>query len=393
MLRLPMKRIVVLFSLLAVLTVFLMWGRASSQSGKTTPVTLQCPMHPWVKGDHAARCTVCGMELSNSAMCGVMPGVKGGEPVMLPAGSVQIAGIITSEVTKQKLVRTLRLSGMIGEDDSRQSVISAPVEGRVDGLSMNHEGQNVTRRQPLATVFSRTLLAAAKDYKLALAQGGEPLAEAKRRLEQYGLVWEQIKTIPERQPDDLYFGILSPVSGTIVRSYVSEGQYVKEGEKMFEVADFTKMWFHTMLPEQDVPFVKPGQIVKLHTATLPGVTLTSRVYSVSPNMDDMQRSSKVRVMLENPERKLRNNAFAEGVIEIETDETVAVPRSTVLWPGNAPRVYVQKQEGHFEPRTVKLGRTGDAFWEVFDGLKPGERVVTNGAMLIDSQAQLNSAAP
>lgn len=388
-----MKRLALALFLLAVLTAWLVWGHASSQSGKTTPVALQCPMHPWVKSDHAARCTVCGMELSTSAMCGVMPGFKGGEPVMLPPGSVQIAGIRTSEVTKQKLVRTVRVSGIIGEDDSRHSVISAPVEGRVDGLSMNHEGQNVTKRQPLATFFSRPLLAAAKDYKLALPQGGEPLAEAKRRLEQYGLVWEQIKTIPERQPDDLYFGILSPVTGTIVKSYIAEGQYVKEGEKMFEVADFTKMWFHTMLPEQDVPFVKPGQIVKLHAATLPGVTLTSRVYSVSPNMDDMQRSAKVRVMLENPERKLRNNAFAEGVIEIEAEEILAVPRSAMLWPGDAPRVYVRKQEGLFAPRTVKLGRAGDTLWELLDGLKPGEHVVTNGAMLIDSQAQLNSAAP
>lgn len=388
-----MKRLALVLSLLAALAAWLMWGRSSSEAGKTSQVTLQCPMHPWMKSDHAARCTVCGMELSNSAMCGVMPDVKGGEPVMLSPGSVQIVGIKTSEVTKQKLVRTVRVSGMIGEDDSRHSVISAPMEGRVDGLSMNHEGQNVTKRQPLATVFSHTLLAAAKDYKLALPQGGEPLAEAKRRLEQYGLVWEQIKTIPERQPDDLYFGILSPVTGTIVKSYVAEGQYVKQGEKMFEVADFTKMWFHTMLPEQDVPFVKSGQIVKLHTSTLPGETLTSRVYSVSPNMDDMQRSAKVRVMLENPERKLRNNAFAKGVIEIEADETLTVPRSAVLWPSDAPRVYVQKQEGLFEPRTLKLGRAGDTLWEVLDGLKPGDRVVTNGAMLIDGQAQLNSVAP
>lgn len=388
-----MKRLVLIASLLAAITAWFVWGGVSSEPGKTMPVTVQCPMHPWVKSDHAARCTVCGMEMTNSAMCGVMPGSNSSVPVMLPPGSVQVVGIKTADVSKQRLVRTIRVSGMIGEDDSRHSVVSAPVEGRVDGLSMNHEGQNVTKRQPLATFFSRTLLAAANDYKLALPQGGEPLAEAKRRLEHYGLVWEQIKTIPERQPDDIYFGILSPVTGTIVKSYVAEGQYVKEGEKMFEVADFTKMWFHTMLPEQDVPFVKPGQIVKLHTATLPGMTLTSRVYSVSPNMDDMQRSAKVRVMLENPERKLRNNAFAEGVIETEADETLTVPRSAVLWAGDAPRVYVQKQEGLFEPRTVKLGRVGDALWEVLDGLKPGDHVVTNGAMLIDGQAQLNSAAP
>lgn len=389
-----MKPIALVFSLLVALAAWMMWGGASSNpETKSMPSTLQCPMHPWVKSDHAARCAVCGMELASTAMCGAMPGMRSGAPVMLPVGSVQIAGIKTSEVKKQKLVRTLRVSGMIGEDDSRHGIVSAPVEGRIDGLSMNHEGQTITQRQPIATIFSRTLLAAAKDYKAALPQGGESLDKARRTLEQYGLVWEQIKTIPDRQPDDLYFGILSPRTGVIVKSYVSEGQYVRQGDKLFETADFTTMWFHCMVPEQDAPLLKQGQIVKLHTATLPGVTLTSRVYSISPNLDDMQRAAKVRVVLENPDRRLRNNAFAEGVVEMEADEVLTIPRSAVLWPGDAPRVYVAKEAGVYEPRVVKLGRAGDALWEVLDGMKGSEQVVINGAMLIDSQAQLNSAAP
>ncbi len=185
-------------------------------------------------------------------------------------------------------------------------------------------------------------------------------------------------------------------SGTIVKSYIAEGQSVKAGEKMFEIADFTKMWFHAMIPEQDVPFIKAGQIVKLHTASLPGVTLTSRIYNISPNLDDMSRSAKIRVVIENPERKIKNNLFAEGDIHIEAEETLTVPRSAVLWPGNAPRVYVEKQTGHFEPRSLKLGRVGDTDYEVLEGLKAGENVVTSGNMLMDSQAQLNhssTAAP
>lgn len=351
----------------------------------------QCPMHPAVHGRPQDRCTLCGMNLVSGAMCGVMP-VSASTPVLLSPESIRITGIRTSEVKKQLLLRTLRISGMIGEDDSRHGIISAPVDGRVDGLSMNHEGQTVTQRQPLATIFSPTLLTAAQVYKEALTAGGQPLEDAKRKLMHYGLVWEQIKTIPERQPDDLYFGMLSPRSGTIVKSFVAEGQSVKAGEKMFEVADFTKMWFHAMIPEQDVPFIKPGQIVKLHTASLPGVTLTSRIYNISPNLDDMSRSAKIRVILENPERKIKNNLFAEGEVHIEAEETLAVPRSAVLWPGNTPRVYVEKQTGHFEPRSLKLGRVGDTDYEVLEGLKAGEIVVTSGNMLIDGQAQLNHSS-
>jgi Cu(I)/Ag(I) efflux system membrane fusion protein len=350
----------------------------------------QSPMHPWVKSDKPGKCTVCGMDLVP-----VYEGEAGfdnavSEIVMLPQGSPNIVGVQTAEVRKQPLVRTLRISGMIGEDESRHGVISAPVEGRIDGLSMNHTGQSVTRRQPIATVFSRSLLDAARDYNLALKQSPEAAEPAKRRLEQYGLVWEQIKAIPLRQPDDLYFGILSPSTGVIVKSYVAEGQYVKEGDKLFETADFTKMWFMFNANEQDVALLKVGQIVNLNAPSLPGETLKARIAFIDPNLDAMTRSAMVRVVLENPERKIKNNSYAHGVVELEAPEVVAVPRSAVLWPGKEPRVYVERAAGSYQQRIVKLGRGGDALWEVLQGLDEGHRVVTRGNMLIDSQAQLDA---
>ena len=190
----------------------------------------QCPMHPWVKSDKAGKCTICGMDL-----VGILDGGKATTHaadgiVMLPPGSPNVIGVQVSEVKRQRLARTLRVAGMMGEDESRHAVISAPVEGRIDGLSMNHEGQPVARRQPIATIFSRTLLDAADEYKNALPQGGAALLQARQKLERYGLVAEQINSIPERQPDDVYFGLLSSHWGTILKSYVSEGQYVKAGE-------------------------------------------------------------------------------------------------------------------------------------------------------------------
>lgn len=352
----------------------------------------QSPMHPWVKSDKPGQCTVCGMDLvpvyeGDATHDKPAPGL-----VMLPQGSPNVVGVRTMEVKKMPLQRTLRISGMIGEDMSRHGVISAPVEGRIDGLSMNHAGQQVTRRQPLATVFSRTLLGAANDYNVALNQNPEAAAAAKRRLEQYGLVWEQIQTIPQRQPDDLYFGILSPLTGVIVKSYVAEGQFVKEGEKMFEIADFTKMWFMFSAAESDLPFLKVGQMVTLSTAQLPGENFKGRLAFINPNLDEMTHTSMVRVVLENPERRIKNNTYAEGTVELEAPEVTAIPRSAVLWSGTTPRVYVEKAAGSYQQRTVKLGRHGDADWEALEGLREGERVVTSGNMLIDSQAQLDAMA-
>ena len=352
----------------------------------------QSPMHPWVKADKPGQCTVCGMDLVAIYEGGKSFDKEAADIVMLPPGSPNVVGVQTAEVRKRPLVRTLRVAGMIGEDESRHGVISAPVEGRIDGLALRHDGQQITRRQPLATIFSRTLLAAANDYKLALAEGGPALDEAKRKLERYGLVWEQIKSIPDRQPDDIYFGVLAPLTGTIVKSYVAEGQYVKEGERLFEVADFTKMWVMFTVYEQDLPFLAVGQMVSVQTPSLPGQILKGRIAAISPNLDGATRAAHARVVLENPERRIKNNTFAESTIELEAPEVLAVTRTAVLWPGDGPRVFVEKQAGVYEQRSVQLGRRGDTDWEVLDGLKEGERVVTSGNMLIDGQAQLNNLA-
>lgn len=365
----------------------------SAANGVRRPLFYQSPMHPWVKSDAPGKCTVCGMDLVPIYDRAAGSGAAAASVVMLPPASTSAIGIQTAEVSRRPLVRTLRVSGMIGEDESRHGVICAPVEGRIDGLAMSCEGQQITRRQPLATVFSRTLLAAAGEYRTALAQSaGSAADEAKLKLERCGLVWEQIKTIPDRQPDDNYFGILAPLSGTIVKSYVAEGQYVREGERLFEIADFTRMWFHFAAYEADLPFIRVGQVVTLRSPALPGDTMKARIAFIAPNLDPETRSTPIRVVLENPERRIRNNSFAEGTVEIEAPEALAIPRAAALRAGATARVYVEKAAGIYEPRPVQLGRAGDADWEVLEGLSEGERVVTSGSVLIDGQSQLNAVA-
>ena len=245
----------------------------------------QCPMHPWVKSDAPGACTICEMPLVATHAYGTNPDHSAHGIVMLPPGSPNILGLQTTEVKMQRLARTLRVAGMIGEDESRHGVICAPVEGRIDGLAMNHDGQPVSKRQPIATLSSRTLLAAANDYKLALPSRGAALEQARCRLEQCGLVAEQIAAIPQRQPDDLLFGILSPLTGTIVKSYVNEGQHVREGEKMFEIADFTRMWCMFTASEKDLPLVHERQVVRVRVESLPGEPINARVGFISPNLD------------------------------------------------------------------------------------------------------------
>ncbi|MDQ3621422.1 MAG: efflux RND transporter periplasmic adaptor subunit [Verrucomicrobiota bacterium] len=369
-------------------------GAASAGGSREKKILFyQSPMHPWVKSDKPGNCTVCGMEL--------VPVYEGGQShdgattdiVMLPEGSPNITSVRTAEVKRQPLTRTMRVAGMIDDDDSRHRILSAYAGGRIEKLFVNFEGAEVQAGQPLATFYSKELLNAANEYKVVASQANASLlSSAESRLLQMGLTPEQIAKIPKRADNEIFFEIVAPLTGTVVKRHVYEGQYVQEGEKLFEIADFSKMWFQFIAYEQDLPFLKVGQEVTVRTAALPDKVFKAAVKFINPNMDDMTRSARVRVEIDNPNRELRHKLYAEATVALEAPEVVAVPRSAILWPGSNPRVYVEQSKGAYQQRRVILGRAGDNSWEVLEGVKAGERVVASGNMLIDGQAQLNNLA-
>ena len=366
---------------------------AGSADAEKKILFYQSPMHPWVKSDKPGRCTVCGMELVP-----VYEGGKGfdqatSDIVMLPEGSPNVTNVRTLEVKRQPLTRTLRVAGMIDDDDSRHRILSAYTGGRIEKLFVNFEGAEVQAGEPLATFYSKELFNAANEYKVLAKQANPPLlASAELRLLQMGLTPEQIAKIPKRADNDIFFEIVAPLTGTVVKRHVYEGQYVQEGEKLFEIADFSKMWFQFIAYEQDLPFLKIGQEVTVRTAALPDKVFKAAVKFINPNMDDTTRSARVRVEIDNPNRELRHKLYADATVALEAPEVVAVPRTAILWPGSNPRVYVEQEKGAYQQRRVILGRAGDDAWEVLEGVKAGERVVASGNMLIDGQAQLNNLA-
>jgi len=367
----------------------------SAQSEARKVLYYQSPMHPWVKSDKPGKCTVCGMELVPVFAGAAQTGGPATDIVMLADGAPNVASIKTAAVQRRSLARSLRVAGMIDDDDSKHRILSAFTGGRIEKLFVNYEGADVVAGQPIATFYSKDLLAAIREYKVAYGQGPSPLLTGTQmRLQQLGLSKDQIAKAHQRSESDVFVDILAPVSGTVVKRHAYEGQYVQEGEKLFEIADFSTMWFQFVAYEQDLPLLKLGQKVTVRTPALPDKVFTADIKFINPNLDDATRSARVRVEIPNPTGELRHKLYAEGTVEIDAPDVVAVPRSAVLWPGNNPRVYVEQQPGAYQQRRVILGRAGDDFWEILEGLKEGERVVTSGNMLIDGQAQLsNVGAP
>ena len=361
----------------------------------------QSPMHPWVKSDKPGRCTICGMELSP-----IYEGDKGFDSdsplIILSKDGVVTAGVETAAVVRAPIRRTIHVAGMIDDDETTHRKISATVDGRVEKLFVNFVGAEVTEGQPLATLYSTMLRMAFSEYQVVAQQQPSPqreklLAGVRDRLVRLGLAPADIDSLRDKASPPSEMKILAPATGTVVVSKVYAGQYVKEGDVLFEIGDFSKMWFVFDAYERDLTWMKMGDEVEITTAALPGKVLKAPIVFIDPTINSATRSAKIRVVLDNPavidplkhRHQLLHKLYADGRIRTVSEPVLAVPRNAVLWPTGSPLVYVEKSEGAYEPREIELGRAGDDIWEVTAGLKEGEKVVTSGNLLLDSQAQIN----
>ena len=164
---------------------------------------------------------------------------------------------------------------------------------------------------------------------------------------------------------------------------------MQEGEKLFEIARLLEdvVSIHRLRAGPAVFESRSGcdrANARVARQSLSG----PKIKFINPNIDDATRSARVRVEIDNPNRELRHKLYAEGTVDLDAPDVLCRSEEAVLWPGDNPRVYVDQGNGAYQQRRVILGRPGDEFWEVLEGVKEGERVVASGNMLIDGQAQL-----
>lgn len=374
---------------LVVLALLAGCGKKDTAQSERKVLYYQSAMHPWIKSDKPGRCTVCGMELTPiyEGESGID---AGGDMISLSETSVRVLNVQTTEVRTQALAKSLTVAGTIEQDNSRRRVLSAYIGGRIDKLNVGFVGAEVKAGEPLAEIYSPMLLQAEREYRVATSELRPAVAS---RLKQMGLTDDQIKALPQKDPNRLTSEILAPISGTVTEKKVYAGQYVQEGERLFEIADFATMWFQFRAYEQDLPWIRVGQKVEVSTPSLPGTKVAGTIKFIDPNLDEATRATKVRVELENPQvnsrRLFLNRSYADGVVHLEALETLAVPRSAIIQTGPEAVAFVEQGGGGYARRVLQLGRRGDALVEILGGLSTGEKVVVNGNLLLDGQAEMN----
>ncbi|WP_295453477.1 efflux RND transporter periplasmic adaptor subunit [uncultured Thiodictyon sp.] len=378
-------------------------GQSAAVEGPASPplhvhaaMVYQCPMHPWIKSDKPGEhCTICGMELVAVASEG--GAVVDPNLVTLNPAQAAVTGVQTSEVTRGALTRTLRVSGVIEDDDTRHRILAARVPGRIEKLHVNYVGAEVEAGAPLATVFSPEMLTAQRQYVERIKAGAvaTPLSEragARERLLELGLTEEEIGILEHTLKPTAMVNIRAPLSGTVISRSVYEGQYVKTNDPLFEIGDFARMWFVFDAYEPDLAWLRLGQHVEVSVPSQPGQVLTAPITFIDPSLNEKTRTARVRVTLENPEHRLRYRQTAQAVVAASSLDGLLVPRAAVLQHSGRPIVYVDAGGSGYRAREVRIGRVGDTNDEVLDGLKQGDRVVTQAGLILDSQAQLAHAA-
>lgn len=329
-----------------------------------------------------------------------------------PAASVQLTddeqrsiGLQTTVVQHRVVRRELLAVARVDEPETQLANISARIGGRIDKLHVDFTGQPVRRNQPLAEIYSPEVLTSAEEYKLALESrkrltgnaesqaisgADEIIVASRRRLELWGLTPQQIDTIATSDKPQIDITIFSTTSGIVSERKVTQGQYVNPGDVLYTVNDLSKVWVKADVYEGDLPQVHVGQAVEITTEAAPGVRLRGQVGFLEPMVNAQTRTTVARIEVPNPGMRLRPGMFVQVRFSTSSGErTLAVPRSAVVDTGTHKLVYIAKGNGVFEAHEVQVGPVADDFYPVMAGLKGGERIVTEGNFLLDSQTRIS----
>ena len=361
------------------------------------PTTWTCSMHPQIKMDKPGQCPICAMDLIPLTSAQSSGDDMDPNEIVLSESAAKLAEIQTITVTAGTPQKTMYLQGKVHADERNIAELTARFGGRIEKLFVNFTGQNVRTGEKLATIYSPDLITAQKELlEAASFRESRPsfYTAAKAKLKLWDLSDDQIAAIEEDGEPQLYFDVLSPISGTVMMRHVALGDYVKEGSPLFQVTDLRKVWVMFDAYESDLPWIKTGDHVAITIQSFPGKEFEGRVAYIDPFIDPKSRTAGVRIELPNTGLKLKPEMFANGILHsniAESSDHLLIPKSSILWTGKRAVVYVkvpERESPSFLYRQVKLGPEAGNFYVVADGLMEGEMIAVNGVFKIDAAAQL-----
>ncbi|MFO1051089.1 MAG: efflux RND transporter periplasmic adaptor subunit [Planctomycetota bacterium] len=346
-----------------------------------------CGMHPSVLVHGPGICPFCQMELVP-----VDPSRIGHDVVVDPRIAQNI-GVRTALVGTGPLQRTLRTVGTIGYDESGLRDVTLKVPGWIETLHVDRLGAKVAVGDPLFELYSPDLLTAQQELLIALREGESAAAAPRTRLRLFDIDDAQIDDLAHRGEVARTLTLRSKVAGVVIEKDAVQGMRAEEGMRLFRVGNLDRVWVAVTVYESQIPFVEVGQEARMTLAYVPGQEFVGKVTWIQPWVDARTRQVQVRLEFDNALGLLKPGMYASVVLSRTlAAERTLLPRSAVVDTGRRTLAFVALNDGHFEPRDLRLGVETDAgMVEVLDGVKPGESVVVSAQFLLDSESRLREA--
>jgi Cu(I)/Ag(I) efflux system membrane fusion protein len=331
---------------------------------------------------------------------------EGGSGIKISMERVQKLGVRVAPVERRAVDAVVRASGRVEVDERRLNTVTAKFEGYIEKLHVNATGQGVARGQPLFDAYSPDLLAAQREYAVAmnaLAQlkdadaatqaGMKRLADsALQRLRLWDVTDEEIARLSAGGEPRRTLSFRAPVGGVVLERRATQGMRFMPGEMLFSIADLSSVWLIAEVAEQDLGRVRVGGKASARFEAYPGQVFDGRVTFIYPTLRAETRSAQVRIELPNPGGRLKPAMFAQ--VELPAGASapqLVVPNPAVIDSGARHVVIVDLGAGRFEPREVKIGARGDEFTAITEGVKEGESVVVAANFLLDAESNLRAA--
>ncbi len=318
--------------------------------------------------------------------------------VKVSAGKLQKAGVQTELAERRTLNTVVRGPGIVEEDERLRSVVSLRFEGFIDTVSNVTTGTHVHKGQPLMRIYGPNLSSAAAEYLSALNArpdagiGNQSLKGARRRLENLGAPDGFIAEIERSREIPVYVNWPAPQDGEIVERTAVNGMRAAPGDVLFRIVDHHVIWVMVDVAERDLGLIEVGQKVIVRPRAYPDHPFTGKVTVVYPHLKMETRTARIRIELPNPDDVLRPDMYADVEIATGTEAPVlTVSNSAVIDGGERQIVLLDKGEGRFEPREVKIGRRGGGRVEIREGLAENDKVVVSANFLIDAESNLKAA--
>lgn len=343
------------------------------------------PMVPGQKFDKPGKSPFMDMDLvplyedEASGKQGAPDGVIHIDPVYR-----QALGVRTAAVQRQEFGKTVRAYGHVDHSPRREYEMTTRAAGWVVDFPVNAIGDKIKKGDLLYTLYSPGLMQAQSDFLI-----GRRVGDAERRLRLYGMDEQAVAQMLKQGKFLEATPFHAPADGTISSVDVHKGGYVEEGDTILTVHDYAQVWVIAHVPVRDIDLLVPGAPA---TVTVPG---TGEIYATTvdfiyPSTDTQSRNGTVRLVIDNPDGKLKIDMPVDVAIESDSRKRLAVPQESVLYDGSGAYVIEDKGDGYFTPVRIKTGMMAHGFTEIFSGLAEGKKIVVSGQFMIDSESSLSS---